>query len=192
MDSDWMEDITTRLADRGVRVFRFEFAYMAGRRPGADGEPGRKRPPDRAPKLQARWLEVLEQLSSDHGLAPSDLVLGGKSMGGRIASMIVDEVGARGLVCLGYPFHPPGKPDNLRTEHLESLRTRSLFVQGERDPFGTRDEVPGYALSNSIHVEWMPDGDHGLKPRKRSGHTLEENLDTCADAIAAFTAESTG
>ena len=89
-----------------------------------------------------------------------------------------------GLVCLGYPFHPPGKPEKLRTAHLEALATLTLIVQGERDPFGGRDEVPGYALSPAITVHWAQDGDHDLAPRKRSGLTLEENLQASVSAIA--------
>ena len=107
-------------------------------------------------------------------------------MGGRIASMVADDLGVRGLVCLGYPFHPPGRPEKLRTAHLEGLQTPTLIVQGERDSFGKPDEVRMYPLSKTIRVVWVPDGDHSLKPRKRSGHTEEENLETAADAIAGF------
>ena len=91
-----------------------------------------------------------------------------------------------GLVCIGYPFHPPGKPNQLRTAHLERLDCPALIVQGERDPFGARAEVASYDLDRRICIAWMPDGDHGLGPRKRSGHTLEGNLATAADAVRAF------
>ena len=107
-------------------------------------------------------------------------------MGGRIASLIADEVQATGLICLGYPFHPVGKPDKLRTEHLETLKTPTLIVQGERDNFGKRDEVGGYKLSKKIKVEWITDGDHSLKPRKASGLTQEENWQTGVEAIEKF------
>ena len=107
-------------------------------------------------------------------------------MGGRVASLIADEAGVKGLVCLGYPFHPPGKPDRLRTEHLAPLATPALIVQGERDPFGGRDEVESYDLSPAITVTWMPDGDHGFKPRKASGRTERENLDDAIAAVAEF------
>jgi predicted alpha/beta-hydrolase family hydrolase len=107
-------------------------------------------------------------------------------MGGRIASMIADEVGARGLACVGYPFHPPGKPEQLRTAHLAALRTPTLILQGTRDPFGTPDEVAGYALSPAIRVQWIEDGDHSLVPRKASGRTRAGNLQTAVEAIAAF------
>ena len=114
------------------------------------------------------------------------LVVGGKSMGGRVASMIADEVGATGLGCPGYPFHPPGKPEKLRTEHLADLRTPAIFCQGERDTFGTRDEIATFSLSSKIGFAWMPDGDHSFKPRKKSGFTYEQNMMAAMESVAAF------
>ena len=105
-------------------------------------------------------------------------------MGGRIASMVADEAGVRGLLCLGYPFHPPGRADKLRTDHLVELATPTLILQGERDTFGDREAVDGYNLSDSIEVAWVPDGDHSFKPRVKSGHTEPGNLEA-AVAIAA-------
>ncbi len=116
---------------------------------------------------------------------PQTLVIGGKSMGGRMASMVADEIGVAGLICFGYPFHPPGQPARLRTAHLTALRTPTLILQGTRDPFGTKDEVPGYGLSRSIRVEWLADGDHSFKPRARSGVTEEANLERAVDLAAA-------
>jgi hypothetical protein len=119
--------------------------------------------------------EICGTLSADQ-----PLFIGGKSMGGRVASLIADDVNAqgrvRGLVCLGYPFHPPGKPDVLRTAHLQCLACPALIVQGERDPFGTRDEVATYTLSNAITLEWLPDANHDFKPRAKSGVTHDENF----------------
>jgi uncharacterized protein len=175
MDSDFMNFFAAGLAGHGLRVARFDFPYMVKRR-----EDGRRRPPDRAPVLLEFYLNVAAELG------PENLIIGGKSMGGRIASMIADEAGVAGLVCLGYPFHPPGKPDNLRTEHLADLRTPTLILQGERDPFGKRDEVEAYPLSKSIRVDYLPDGDHDLKPRKSAGRTREENWMQAADRIADF------
>lgn len=175
MDSPFMRDFAALMAAEGVRVVRFEFPYMAARRTGS------RRPPDREPVLRRTWLEVIDALGGG-----SQVVVGGKSMGGRYASMVADEAGVRGLVCLGYPFHPTGQPENLRTAHLETLQTPSLFVQGERDPFGTRAEVEGYALSKRIRLLWMPDGDHSLKPRKASGFTYEQHMRTAAQAVVAF------
>jgi hypothetical protein len=119
-------------------------------------------------------------------LGAERLVIGGKSMGGRMASMIADEMKVRGLVCLGYPFHPLGKPEKLRTEHLEAIATPTLIIQGERDGFGKVDEVAGYALSDAIKVHWLKNGDHSYKPLKSSGITQDQNLDEAVEEIVRF------
>ena len=180
MDSPFMEDIAGRLAAGGVRVARFEFPYMAERR-----RTGRKRPPDREPQLTACWEAAITALR--HDMPPGGrLAIGGKSMGGRMASLVADACGVDALICLGYPFHPPGKPERLRTAHLESIRTPTLICQGERDPFGRREEVAHYTLSPAVSVAWLADGDHDLKPRKRSGHTHEQSLSEVFRRIARF------
>ena len=176
MDSPFMNTIADTVAAAGIEVVRFEFEYMAKRR-----EDGTRRGPDRAPKLIARFEEALSLVGP-----PAEVIIGGKSMGGRIASMIADEVGAAGVVCLGYPFHPPGKPEGLRTAHLETLKTPTLIVQGTRDRLGTEEEIATYALSPSIELAWMGDGDHSFKPRKKSGRTLEQNLEAAANAVVAL------
>jgi predicted alpha/beta-hydrolase family hydrolase len=176
MDSAFMNVVAEGLADADLRVVRFEFPYMQKRR-----ETGDRHPPDREPVLRRTWVEVIEQLGGG-----ARLVVGGKSLGGRIASLVADEVGARGLVCFGYPFHPPDSPEKVRTAHLAELRTRALIIQGERDPLGDPDEVAKYKLSNKIRIVWMEDGDHSLKPRKRSGRTEEQNLTEAVAAAARF------
>jgi predicted alpha/beta-hydrolase family hydrolase len=194
MDSPFLNTMARGLAAVGLRVARFEFPYMRARR-----EEGRNRPPDREPVLRTAWLAAVAELGGGERL-----VIGGKSMGGRFASMVADEAGARALVCLGYPFHPPGRPEKLRVEHLEHLQTPALFIQGTRDPFGTRDEVASYPLSPAIRVHWIADGDHSLAPRKptersevdtrgsgraeRARRTREQNLAEAVDAIARFVA----
>jgi predicted alpha/beta-hydrolase family hydrolase len=175
MDNDFMAAFAEGLAGRGLRVVRFEFPYMAERR-----KSGQQRPPDREPVLRETWLTVIDSISA------KNLFIGGKSMGGRIASLIADEAGVAGLVCMGYPFHPSGKPDNLRVEHLQAIRTPTLIVQGERDALGNREEVTGYRLSRNIQIHWLPDGDHSFKPRKSSGHTESENWSAAIDVVAAF------
>ncbi len=172
-----MNAVAEGLAARGLRVVRFEFPYMRKSR-----DDGRRRGPDAPRVLRAAWEDVIAKLG------PERLVIGGKSMGGRVASVVADEAGVRGLVCLGYPFHPPGRPDKLRIAHLEHLETPALILQGTRDRFGTRDDVEGYALSSRIRLHWLEDGDHSFKPRVRSGRTHEQNLDEAVDAIATFTA----
>lgn len=175
MDTPFMDTIAAGVAAAGIRVVRFEFPYMAARRQG------RRPPPDRLPVLQRTWHEVVAALGK-----PERLVIGGKSMGGRIASMVADDLGVAGLVCLGYPFHPAGRADSLRVAHLEALRTPALIVQGERDPMGSRAEVASYALAASIRVLWLADGDHSFKPRKASGETEAGHLATAAQAVATF------
>ena len=175
MDSSSLNAIAAGLSAEGLRVARFEFPYMRARREGA------RKPPDREPVLRATWHAVVAALGGG-----GKLVIGGRSMGGRIASLIADEVGARGLVCLGYPFHPPGEPERLRTAHLADLRTPSLIVQGTRDPFGGPDEVAGYDLSPAIRIVWIEDGDHSFEPRKSSGRTTAGNLAEAVEAVAGF------
>ena len=101
----------------------------------------------------------------------------------------VDEAEVDGLVCLGYPFHPVGKPERLRTEHLKDITTPTLIVQGTRDPFGKSEEVATYELAKRIRLHWLEDGDHSLKPRKSSGRTEEQNWQEGVDAIADFLGE---
>ena len=175
MDSPFMAAFAAGLAAEGIRVARFEFPYMAARR-----RDGRKRPPDREAVLLDTWRQLIARLG------PEDLAIGGKSMGGRMASLVADETAVQGLVCLGYPFHPPGRPDKLRTAHLETIRTPTLIVQGTRDPFGTPEDVKGYRLSPAVRLHWAEDGDHGLAPRKASGRTTERNWAEAISAIAAF------
>jgi hypothetical protein len=179
MDAPFLGTVARELAARGVRVARFEFPYMAMRR-----EERRRVPLDREPVLLAAWRDAVEKL----GGGPR-LVIGGKSLGGRMASLLADEVGARGLVCLGYPFHPPKRPERLRTAHLEGIRTPTLIVQGTRDPFGTPEEVAGYRLSPAIRVVWIEGGDHDLRARAGGGRSQAANLREAIDAVARFLAE---
>ncbi|HZO82145.1 MAG TPA: alpha/beta family hydrolase [Candidatus Binataceae bacterium] len=176
MDSPFMETIAGGLAGSGIRVARFEFPYMRRRR-----ETGSRSAPDSEPVLMQSWRDAIAQLGGGRAL-----VIGGKSLGGRIASMIADEAEARGLVCLGYPFHPPGKSERLRVRHLGQLRTPALLIQGTRDPFGRPEEVGKYKLSVAIQIEWLEDGDHSFKPRPRSGRSAAANLGTAIARVAEF------
>jgi predicted alpha/beta-hydrolase family hydrolase len=171
-------------AGPGLHVVRFEFGYMASRRT-AEG----RKPPPRAETLNPEYIAAVEELGPTAG----PLVIGGKSMGGRVASMVADELFAAGriagLLCLGYPFHPPGRPTQLRTRHLAGLETPTLICQGTRDEFGTPEEVRGYTLSDRIEVLWLEDGDHDLKPRKSvSGFSAADHLKTVANAVCAWAA----
>ncbi|MBZ9678647.1 alpha/beta fold hydrolase [Mesorhizobium sp. ES1-1] len=183
MDSPSMTAVAKALAEAGMRVARFEFGYMAARRHG------QRKPPPRAETVNPEYVEAIADLRA--GGVAGKLIIGGKSMGGRVASMVADEMYAAGeisgLVCLGYPFHPPGKPQQLRTKHLAGLKTPTLIFQGTRDEFGTRDEVSGYTLSDAIEVIWLEDGDHDLKPRKSlSGFSAADHLKRLAEAVKGW------
>lgn len=178
MDSPFMNAMACNLAQLGIAVLRFEFDYMAQRRAG-----GGKRPPNPQAHLLEKWREVYALTRTQ---VNGPLAVGGKSMGGRMASLLVDELGADAWVCLGYPFYPAGKPEKPRVEHLRGLTTRSLIIQGERDALGNRETAEGYVLSPEIELYWLPAADHDLKPLKSSGFTHEDHLLTAADRIAAF------
>ena len=151
MRTPFMAAVARGAGEAGIRVVRFEFDYMAAK----------KRRPDPANALLDKWRSVVNELGGGGKLA-----IGGKSMGGRMASMVADELSVRALVCLGYPFHPPGQPQKLRTAHLAKLKTPALIVQGARDAFGTREDVASYELSPSIHIEWIEGGDHSFRSRE--------------------------
>ncbi|NAZ46674.1 alpha/beta fold hydrolase [Vibrio toranzoniae] len=178
MDHEFMQSVAKGLAFKGIRVIRFNFPYMIKR-----AEDGKRRPPDRAPKLLEAYQEIIEQCDADK------LVIGGKSMGGRMASHLseLDKVAA--MACLGFPFHPPGKPEKYKGEHLAELTKPCLILQGERDTFGKREEFADFNLSGSIRVEFIPDGDHSYKPRKSSGYTEQQNIALTVEKLSAFIKE---
>jgi predicted alpha/beta-hydrolase family hydrolase len=182
MDSASMTATAKALAAAGFRVARFEFAYMAARRTGT------RKPPPKAETVMPEYVAAIDDLGPTNG----PLIIGGKSMGGRVASMIADaEYGAKriaGLLCLGYPFHPPGRPEQLRTKHLIGLKTPALICQGTRDEFGDRYEVGEFGLSDEIELFWLEDGDHDLKPRKAiSGFTTAQHLQAVAGKVTEWT-----
>jgi len=181
MDSASMNAVTKALAGAGFRVARFEFGYMAARRSGE------KKPPPKAESVMPEYVAAVDDLGPTNG----PLIIGGKSMGGRVASMLADQLhDARriaGLLCLGYPFHPVGRPDQLRTKHLTGMTTPALICQGTRDEMGNRFEVGEYGLSDEIEVLWLEDGDHDLKPRKAiSGFTTAGHLQTVAEKVTEW------
>lgn len=183
METPFLSHMAELVAGRGVRVLRFEFGYMAASRGG-----GKRRPPPRAEALVPEYRDAVSAIHAS-GLA-GRLAVGGKSMGGRVASLVADELLASGtasaLICLGYPFHPPGLPEKTRTAHLQQLQCPALVVQGERDPFGNRLEIAAYALSPAIELSWMGDGDHDFGPRGSSGFTRKGNLAAAAEALTGF------
>jgi uncharacterized protein len=180
----FLEQISECIADHNIAITRFEFAYMAARRDG-----GKMRPPPKLEILSTEYAAMIAAVT-ERGPKNQKLFISGKSLGGRVASMIAGEhfkAGKiAGLVCLGYPFHPPKQPDKLRTAHLESLRCPTLIVQGTRDPFGSRVEIEAMKLSPKIQFHWIGDGDHDFGPRGNSGFTRKGNLADAANAVAAF------
>lgn len=177
MDSDFMADMATRLAEQGVSVMRFEFPYMAQRRLD-----GRRRPPSPQAKLLDCWGEV-HALVRPH--VTGRLAIGGKSMGGRMASLVADELQADALICLGYPFYAAGKPEKPRVAHLAELATPTLIVQGERDALGNRETVAGYSLSVAIELLWLTTANHDLKPLKSASVSQEQCLAEASRRIAS-------
>jgi predicted alpha/beta-hydrolase family hydrolase len=178
MDTPFMKRVAEGVSASGVRVIRFEFPYMQRRR-----ESGKRGAPDPQAVLIKSFHEVIEEVGG-----PKSLVIGGKSMGGRIATMVADDAAVLGVVCLGYPFHPPGQPAKTRTRHLEALRTPTLIVQGTRDSFGLPKDVETYKLSRAIRIEWLDDGDHSFKSRARSGRTEADNVRAAIDLVVDFIA----
>ena len=175
-----MEIIAKALAEQGIRVARFNFPYMQQRI-----DNGTRRPPERAPKLIAQYQELIESIDCP-------MVIGGKSMGGRMASLVAselvdgEETNIKGVACFGSPFHPANKPETLRTEHFPLIKQPVFIAQGERDKLGTKEEVDSYGLPSDIRWLWLEDGDHDLKPRVKSGFTHKEHLQRASVAMAEF------
>lgn len=182
-DSAFMNSLATALAEAGIASLRFEFPYMAKRRLD-----GRRRPPDRQPVLLDCFRQAVDSVADS---TPGQrLFIGGKSMGGRMASHMVSGPGVHpaicGAVCFGYPFHPPGKLDRWRTEHLSELNCPLQIIQGSRDPFGRRAEVVEQAPDSlsKLELAWLEGGDHDFRPLARQPRSQVE-LITEAAALAA-------
>lgn len=185
MDSDFMNRLTFALNGCDVNVVRFEFPYMRERR-----ATGKKRPPDRQPVLLECWRSVCRQVAQRSDL-PEPVFIGGKSMGGRMATLVAGQLaedGAQpaGVCCFGYPFHPPGKVDKMRIEHLQNLSIPTVIIQGTRDPFGKPDELQDIPLGKQVSVHWLEAGDHDFKPTVRSGLTHSQHIETAAETTAHF------
>ena len=174
MDSEFMNLLAARLVAEGISVARFEFPYMQRRR-----AEGGRRPPDRQPVLLAHFAAMLDQMEGP-------VFVGGKSMGGRMASLLARERDVAGVIAFGYPFVPPGSDKPPRIDHFRDIRAPLLICQGERDAFGDRQRVTALPLGKKARVVWIPDGNHDLKPRKVSGHDLQGNIALAAELAAVF------
>lgn len=181
MRSAFLEFFATALCDRGMAVLRFNFPYK---------EPGGQRPPDRMEVLAETYRDVVHAASQRTGSPPGPLFVGGKSLGARVGSVVCAEkfVVPTGLVYLGYPLHPPGKPNEDRAEHLPAIGKPMLFVQGTRDPFGAIEEFRALRkqmrLAGALHV--VEGGDHSFTlPKSQSVRQLGE-MEGAADAVEWF------
>lgn len=179
--SDFMQDMAVRLTARQLEVVLFDFPYMQ-----TLAATGKRRPPDKAERLLDHYAQLLAHLQAELPALPT--CIGGKSMGGRMATMLLEDSSAHAAVVFGYPFHPPGKPDKLRTEHLQADGKPVCIVQGARDTFGTEHEIDSFGLHKRVQVHCLADGDHSLKPRKASGFTHTGHLDQAASLAADFVA----
>lgn len=178
--SAFMQLFAKGLAERGLDVVTFNFVYM---------EQGRS-VPDQKAKLEACYRAVIDAARSHKPLKKNRLAIGGKSMGGRIASQVIaaDADNIHGLVCLGYPLHPPGNPNKLRVEHLPSIRVPILFVQGTRDTFGSPDEIRHFAkdIRAKVKIYEIEGGDHSFKVPKSAQLTQEQVYSNVMDEIVTW------
>jgi predicted alpha/beta-hydrolase family hydrolase len=168
------------LAARGIVTATFDFPYIAM---------GRK-VPDKGPVLEAAWREAIERARADDGFRARPLFIGGKSMGGRIASQVAAGIAppVAGLVFLGYPLHPPGKPAQRRDAHLPAIAQPMLFVQGSADAFGSAEEIRALLprLSRGSVLHEIASGDHSFKVTARTGRTPSDVMTDVLDAVASF------
>ncbi len=187
-DSSFMSALAFALAAQGVTTVRFEFPYMQKRR-----EDGKKRPPDRQPVLLDCFSQVIDQVAADAGEG-ARLFIGGKSMGGRMATLLAasdncPEV-VTGVACFGYPFHPPGKPEKVRTDHFDRLRCPLFIAQGSRDPFGKREECEGSVPGgDKVAIHWLEGGNHDLKPLAKQKLEADALIRQAAVEAAGFMAQ---
>jgi len=180
MDHVYLNRVSTAIVALGLKVVRFEFPYMNERR-----VTGKKKFPDKMPVLEQCYSDVLDYVRKYHMAEGEPLYLAGKSLGGRVATLVADQVMVKAVFVLGYPFHPIDKPEKLRVEHLGPINTPVYIFQGERDKFGCKEEVVNYLLGEKVNVHWLVDGDHDLVPRVRSGFSFEQHLLTLSQMIRA-------
>ena len=178
--SDFIVSFASGLTTRGIDMVTFNFSYMEQSR----------RIPDPNERLEASYHAVIEVVRERIKPTGDGLAIGGKSMGGRIASQVAAAgIGdLAGLVFLGYPLHPPGRLDHLRAKHLTAIKAPMLFVQGSRDAFGTPDELRPIItrLEPPADLYVLEGGDHSFKVPKRSVIKQEAVYDTIQDHIAAW------
>lgn len=178
-DHGFMQELSALLLAQQISIVRFNFPYMLKRE-----EDGKRRPPDRFPALLAHYQQVLSELNTS-----LPVFIGGKSMGSRVAATLLAEpqvIDIKGGICIGYPFHPQKKPENLRLAPLQNTQRPVLICQGDRDALGNKDEINTYQLADVCQVVYLPDGDHDLKPRVKSGFSHQQHKITAAKVIQEF------
>jgi predicted alpha/beta-hydrolase family hydrolase len=180
--SDFMQTMTKFLNEHKISVIRFNFAYMDKRLVD-----NKRYPPDKMPKLLDCLNSVLSNIDST-----LPIFLAGKSMGGRVSATLAESAlkKVKGVMCLGYPFHPQKQPDKLRLEPLQKTILPILIVQGDRDALGNENEIHDYEISSLCQVLFLPDGDHNLKPRVKSGYTHQQHLKSAIDMMKNFIIEN--
>lgn len=182
MNHHYLNDLVNIMNAQQISVLRFNFPYMVKRQVD-----GKRRPPDRMPTLLACYKKILTDFITD-----LPIYIGGKSMGGRVAATLaneqslIDRTKIRGVICLGYPFHPVKKPENLRLAPLQDTRLPILILQGDRDALGNELEISRYDISQLCRVHYFEDGDHDLKPRVKSGFNLKQHQITAVEKIGSF------
>ena len=187
MDSPFMEQLAAALDRQGVASVRFEFPYMVRRR-----QDGKKRPPDRMPVLLESFRKEVDRVRQETS-PDCRIVVAGKSMGGRVASILASEGGSdiAAVVCFGYPFHPPGKPARWRIDHLPAVGCPLMMVQGTRDPFGKREEVLARDdLEGVSRWCWLSGGNHDFQPLSKQPERQADLIERAAQASRQFLDEA--
>ncbi len=178
--SDFIQKLAERLRAQQLDVVLFDFAYMEKMK-----ATGKRRPPSPISALLQELNDAVNRQAKD-----LPLFIGGKSMGGRACTMLAANDNVKGAIAYGYPFHPMGKPENLRIAHLQSLIRPTLIIQGDRDPFGTQQEVASYPLCDRLQITLLADAEHSFKTLRTSAFSQTDHLHTAAQKTAEFIRET--
>ena len=182
MKHQYIEDLVQLMNAQQLNVLRFNFPFMDKRKLD-----GKRRPPDRMPTLVACYQSILANVTTD-----LPIYIAGKSMGGRVAAILAGDKDLmnthqiRGVICLGYPFHPAKKTDKLRLAPLQETQRPVLILQGQRDALGSEIEIKAYELSSHCQLHFFNDGDHDLKPRVKSGYNLKQHQSAAVNKMRSF------
>jgi len=182
MNHSYLDELVALMNAQQLSVLRFNFPYMDKRQLD-----GKRRPPDRMPALVSCYQSVIESVDTK-----LPIFIAGKSMGGRVAATLAGDNAlmnaqqVRGVICLGYPFHPIKKPDKLRLAPLQETQLPVLVLQGQRDALGSESEINDYEISSHCQLHYFTDGDHDLKPRVKSGYNLKQHQVAAVNKMRSF------